>query len=133
MARFETEWQQYHQRCQQIEELRGKELARLGSLFQKANGADREAMSEVLTRLIELVEFPYEIQAAYEFDGDTLILDVDLPEIEELPAIRIPRGGWESINFDKLDTLDPVAVLEQFQMQRDMTRTGIFRAVAVMT
>jgi hypothetical protein len=203
LARHDAEWADYHAHCQRIESHNQAERAGLVELIQQAAAADEEAMSELLTRLIEQVDFPYETQAAFDFSGNTLVLDVDLPEIEDLPAIearfnqrtlqlaerpvseraarlnyathihaigvlltslafaglprietvifsgfsqrqnpatghtideyllsvRIPRTDWQGIHFDKLRDLDPIAVMEQFQMERRMTKTGIFRAI----
>ncbi len=202
-ARHDAEWAKYHAQSRQIESRNQAERDRLAELIQQAATADEEAMSELLSRLVEQIDFPYETQAAFEFSGKTLILDVDLPEIEHLPAaesrfnqrslqlterpvseraarlnyathihaigvlltslafaglpsiqtvifsgfsqredpatghttdeyllsVQIPRSDWLKINFERLGELDPIAVLEPFEMARNMTKTGIFRGI----
>lgn len=48
---------------------------------------------------------------------------------EYLFSVKVPRQQFEKINFDKLDALDPVAALESFEIERRMTKTGIFKAI----
>ena len=203
LARYDGEWAEYHAQCQRIEARNQCERAALANQIQQAQGGQPEAMTRLLTRLIEQIDFPYETEAAFEFSGQTLILDVDLPEIEDLPAtesrfnqrslqlterplsdraarlnyathvhaigvllaslafaglpsidtvifsgfsqredpatgqtideyllsVQIPRNQWQMINFERLGELDPIAVLEPFLMKRNMTKTGIFRAI----
>jgi hypothetical protein len=208
MEQFESAWDEYHRECRRLEGLRQTEQKNLAVLLQKVAKADQEGMSEMLARLIEEVDFPYETQAAFEFVGnDLLVLDVDLPEIEDLPAIeyrfnqrtlqidekpvsaraerlnyaahihaigvllaslafaglpqvttvvfsgfsqreesstgriideyllsiRIPRKEWLEIDFQKLGRLDPIAVVERFHVARQMTKTGIFKAVQTLS
>lgn len=48
---------------------------------------------------------------------------------EYLYSVCIPREGWDHINFDNIDRIDPIAALEDFELQRTMTKTGIFKAI----
>ncbi|MGM0700929.1 MAG: DUF4236 domain-containing protein [Pseudomonadota bacterium] len=46
-----------------------------------------------------------------------------------LYSVKVTRQQWEKIDFDSLDRVDPVAAVEAFTLRRDMTKTGIFRAI----
>ncbi len=46
-----------------------------------------------------------------------------------LYSVKVTRAQWETIRFDRLDQVDPVAALEAFTLRRDMTKTGIFRDI----
>ncbi|MFP4262348.1 MAG: DUF4236 domain-containing protein [Halomonas sp.] len=46
-----------------------------------------------------------------------------------LYSVKVTRAQWETIRFDRLDQVDPVAALEAFTLRRDMTKTGIFRGI----
>ncbi len=46
-----------------------------------------------------------------------------------LYSIKVSRKHWERIHFDALEQVDPVAAPEAFTLRRDMTKTGIFRAI----
>ncbi len=46
-----------------------------------------------------------------------------------LYSVKVTRTQWETIRFDRLDQVDPVAALEAFTLRRDMTKTGIFRDI----
>jgi len=62
--------------------------------------------------------FTQEIDAATGKEQDTFLV-----------SVQIARADWEGIRFDALDQVDPVAALARFPHRRDMTRTGIFRAI----
>jgi hypothetical protein len=46
-----------------------------------------------------------------------------------LYSVEVGREAWSRIHFDNLDTLDPVEALAALELRRDMTKTGIFRAI----
>lgn len=46
-----------------------------------------------------------------------------------LLSVQTPRSDWLQIHFESLGELDPIAVLEPFEMTPNMTKTGIFRAI----
>lgn len=46
-----------------------------------------------------------------------------------LYSVKVSRAQWETIHFDKLDQIDPVAAVEAFSLRRNMTKTGIFRDI----
>ncbi|WP_240455498.1 DUF4236 domain-containing protein [Halomonas faecis] len=46
-----------------------------------------------------------------------------------LYSVKVTRQQWKAIDFDSLDRVDPVAAVEAFTLRRDMTKTGIFRAI----
>lgn len=48
---------------------------------------------------------------------------------EYLYSVRIGRPDWLKINFDNLAQLDVIEVLEQFDLRRNMTKTGIFKSI----
>lgn len=50
-------------------------------------------------------------------------------EDEYLLSVNVPRADWERINFSKLDSLDVIEALARFDIKRDMTKTGIFKAI----
>jgi hypothetical protein len=46
-----------------------------------------------------------------------------------LYSVKVEREAWSRIHFDNLDALDPVEALAAFELRRDMSKTGIFRAI----
>jgi hypothetical protein len=48
---------------------------------------------------------------------------------EYLYSVRVKRENWQKINFDNLKNIDPVEALGAFEMRRDMSKTGIFKAI----
>lgn len=48
---------------------------------------------------------------------------------EYLYSVRVDRCAWSRINFDNLQNLDVVEVLAQFDLKRNMTKTGSFKAI----
>lgn len=46
-----------------------------------------------------------------------------------LYSVEVGREAWSRIHFDNLDALDPVEALAAFELRRDMSKTGIFRAI----
>lgn len=48
---------------------------------------------------------------------------------EYLFSVRICRTDWEKIRFDKLNSIDVVESLEQFELRREMTKTGVFKDI----
>lgn len=46
-----------------------------------------------------------------------------------LYSVQVNRDVWGDIRFDALTDIDPVASLDQFELRRDMTVTGIFREI----
>ena len=46
-----------------------------------------------------------------------------------LYSVHVSRDVWGDIRFDALADIDPVAALDQFELRRDMTVTGIFREI----
>lgn len=50
-----------------------------------------------------------------------------------LLSVRVHRGDWSRINFRALEALSPVQALEQFELVREMSKTGVFKAVAALT
>ncbi len=50
-----------------------------------------------------------------------------------LLSVRVMRSVWSEINFDDLGMVDPVPALERLELRRDMTKTGIMRAIRPFT
>lgn len=50
-------------------------------------------------------------------------------ENQYLYSVRVKRKAWGTISFDNLIALDVVTALERFELRREMTTTGVFRAV----
>lgn len=48
---------------------------------------------------------------------------------EYLYSVRVDRGSWSRIRFDNLQELDVVDSLAQFDIRRNMTKTGGFKPV----
>lgn len=48
---------------------------------------------------------------------------------EYVYSARVDRGLWSRINFDNLQNLDVVEALAQFDMKRNMTKTGGFKPI----
>lgn len=48
---------------------------------------------------------------------------------EYLYSVRIRRPDWLKINFDNLAQLDVVEALTQFDLRRDMSKSGVFKAI----
>lgn len=44
-------------------------------------------------------------------------------------SVIVPRFAWEKWTAEKLEYMDPLIALESFEMRRDMTKTGIFKAI----
>lgn len=47
-----------------------------------------------------------------------------------LYSIKFTRSGIEQLNFDDLESVDPAAAIELFEHRRNMTVTGILKAIA---
>lgn len=48
---------------------------------------------------------------------------------EYLYSVNVDRRGWSQINFNRLDKLDVVNALDQFDLLRKMTKTGTFKPI----
>ena len=48
---------------------------------------------------------------------------------EYLYSVRVDRNTWSRINFGNLKSLDVVEALAQFDLRRNMTKTGAFKAI----
>lgn len=46
-----------------------------------------------------------------------------------LYSVRVSRDDWARINFDQLPMVDVVESLAQFELCRNMSKTGVFKAV----
>ncbi len=50
-------------------------------------------------------------------------------EDKYLYSVEVGREAWSRVHFDNLDSLGPVEALGAFELRRDMSKTGIFRAI----
>lgn len=48
---------------------------------------------------------------------------------EYLYSVRIPRDKWLAIDFGNLANLDPVEAFARFDLRREMSKTGVFKAI----
>jgi len=48
---------------------------------------------------------------------------------EFLLSVRVEKRQWTALNFGNLEAVDPVECLGLFDLRRDMTKTGIFKAI----
>lgn len=48
---------------------------------------------------------------------------------EYLLSVSVPRSAWEALNFKALQDLDVVEALGRLGAQREMSKTGIFKAI----
>ena len=46
-----------------------------------------------------------------------------------LYSVKVDRDDWEKINFDDLESVDPIEALGVFDIRRNMSKTGIFKSV----
>lgn len=182
-----------------------KEQDKMRKEFEECLSCADEAPEEALKAVLNIIDWPWETNVSFEIDGDKAMLDVDLPEIEDMPkeiftlrgrgskktiteelkseaqqrrdyskhihgigmllcgivfnaldkinsvvisaytqrlsnatghnvddylySVRINRADWEKVNLDNIEYLDPVEVLGEFEIRRNMTKTGIFKAI----
>lgn len=52
------------------------------------------------------------------------------PEDQYLFSVKVSREQWKMINFATASAIDPVTSLAQFELRRDMTKTGIFKPIS---
>lgn len=52
---------------------------------------------------------------------------------EYLCSVRANRTQWSEINFDNLEAIDVVEALGRFELVRDMSKTGVFKAIEPIT
>lgn len=48
---------------------------------------------------------------------------------EYLYSVKVSREMWSKINFDNLDALDVVEAFGQFELNRNMSKTGVFKPI----
>lgn len=48
---------------------------------------------------------------------------------EYLYSVRVTREAWSRISFENLKAVDPVACLDQFEIRRKVSKTGVFGAI----
>lgn len=50
-------------------------------------------------------------------------------EQDYLFSFLVSRTDWERINFNSLDSIDVIEAFTRFELKRDMTKTGLFKAI----
>lgn len=48
---------------------------------------------------------------------------------EYLYSVKVERSSWARIHFGNLQSLDVVEALSQFELRRNMSKTGVFKAI----
>ncbi len=48
---------------------------------------------------------------------------------EYLYSVRVTRDAWQRTDFGNLTAIDPVQALERFELRRDMSKSGAFKAI----
>lgn len=48
-------------------------------------------------------------------------------------SVRVSRDAWSGINFENLSAIDVVDAFTRFDFRRDMTKTGVFKAIEPFT
>ncbi|MDV2116875.1 hypothetical protein [Alcaligenes faecalis] len=46
-----------------------------------------------------------------------------------LYSVNVDRAQWSELNFQALEMIDVVEALAQFDLRRNMSRTGVFKAI----
>lgn len=164
---------------------------------------NEDVINSELMELLSNIPFPKETNVNFEINENNLILDIDLPEIEDIPnkkytasdnslrisiktmsdterrkiymthihsiifriiadifnliptikkitlsaysqrpnvqngniedqyliSVNIEKSAWKSINFDNIECIDVVGCFEQFDLIRNMSKTGIFKEI----
>lgn len=174
-------------------------------VLEEGRFKEPEAMHQFLSDLVSAIDWPRETTASFEIspDGSEAFIDVDLPEVEDMPdkeasvatrgiklnmkvrgetqrrkdymvhvhgigfrlvgvafaalpsltrvvasgytqrpnkatgnqqddylfSVRVSREAWSKIDFSNLGSVDPVAALGEFEIIRNMTATGVFKAI----
>ena len=64
-------------------------------LLERAQRGEAPAMEQFLERQLHLIEWPRETSVSFEIRRGTVLLDIDLPEIEDMPNTRasVPARG----------------------------------------
>lgn len=52
---------------------------------------------------------------------------------EYLYSVRVVRSDWQRIDFTGLDSIDVTDALQQFELRRNMTKTGRFKPISPFT
>lgn len=69
------------------------------NLIEKGLYSDPVAMDELLESALQLIDWPRETHVSYEIsqNGKQVFVDVDLPEIEDMPSksASLPSRGWK--------------------------------------
>lgn len=93
----ERRWRQEHDAWQGAKAEHDRADAARRSLFERSEQGDEAAMAAVLEARLEGLEWPRETNVSYDFtpDGTTLGLDIDLPEVEDMPdrQARVAASG----------------------------------------
>lgn len=83
--------------------------------LQKANSGDLPAMEQVLSYVLSNLKWAKDTQVSFEFKNQvTLALDVDLPNLDDMPkkAAELPSRGYKLLIKDRTET----------QLRKDFSR-----------
>lgn len=196
-----TELAQWKAEKQSFEEEQDELQEEFESAIQDADKDPDKALETVFN----IIDWPRETNISFEIVNDMVMLDVDLPEIEDMPkvkysiqgrgskkavveeekseaqqrkdysrhihgigmllcgtvfntldqintvvisgysqrlssadgqindeylySVKVDRAGWENINLEHVEHLDPIEVMGSFDIRRKMTKTGIFKPI----
>lgn len=86
--RYEQARQAHEQALRRFAAERAEARAVVEDQLERARQAEEGAREALLSALIEGLDFPFDTEACFAFDGDVLNLDIDLPGEDDLPAIE---------------------------------------------
>lgn len=76
-----------------------REIQRTTTFHEKLLNADAESMEMWLEQRLRALDWPRETDVSFEINPstNTVLMDVDLPEIEDMPGgvFRVPMRGWK--------------------------------------
>jgi hypothetical protein len=107
-AEKQQRYEAIHRAWQDQKESYEKEQDEYESAFQRAQLGDIASMEKVLERHLGSITWPRETLACFEIDshGKSIFLDVDLPEIEDLPMqeARLAKNGLKILVKDRSES-----------------------------
>lgn len=124
------------------EEHEESETARL-QLFNAAGPLDAAKVQEYLVEVLGRVEWPRETVVSLEVDDTAHVLasgfsqraDRSTGQVsdEYLFSVRVARSAWAALNFSRVADLDLPSCLGNFDIRRNLTSTGVFKAIEPFT
>lgn len=88
-----------------------------------AHGVAMRVLGEIFHRLPTVQTA---LVSAYRPDLDA---GTGQPTESYLYSVLVTKSQWREINFQALSDIEPPATLERFELQRKMTKTGVFKPI----